>query len=148
MIVIVTVVMSLMMRICRCFTTDARDLNGQVEIMFRQAQSILGAQVPSVFLMRQSHRWKPFLHRTNLSLVDFANENARRRKESDPDIWRLENVDGGWVEGVLHMSSWRTLKLDRDAHYWHQGGKHFLQLDLEMSWVETDSFKSVDTSTL
>ena len=58
----VTVVMSLMTRICRCFTTDARDLNGQVEIMFRQhrmtiAQSILGVQVPSVFLMRQSHHW-------------------------------------------------------------------------------------------
>ena len=40
--------------------TDARDLNGQVEIMFHQhrmtiAQTILGVQVPSVFSMRQSH---------------------------------------------------------------------------------------------
>ena len=50
MIVIVTVVMSLMMRICPCFTTDTRDLNGLAKIMFHQhrvtiTQNILGGPV-------------------------------------------------------------------------------------------------------
>ena len=35
-----TVVMSLMMRICRCFTTDVCDLNGLMEIMYHQYRMI------------------------------------------------------------------------------------------------------------
>ena len=62
-------------------------------------------------------------------LVDFANENARRSKESDPDNnkgdWKMLTVDELKVYyGLAIMKD--IIKLDRDAHYWHQGGKHFL----------------------
>ena len=62
-------------------------------------------------------------------LVDFANENTRRRKESDPDNnkgdWKMLTVDELKVYyGLVIMKD--IIELDRDAHYWHQGGKHFL----------------------
>ena len=85
-------------------------------------------------------------------LVDFANENARRRKESDPDNnkgdWKILTVDELTAYyGLVIMKD--IIKLDRDAHYWHQGvNTSSSTLDLEMSWVETESFKSINTSTL
>ena len=62
-------------------------------------------------------------------LVDFANENARRRKESDPENnkgdWKMLMMDELKVYyGLVSMKD--IIKLDRDAHYWHQGSKHFL----------------------
>ena len=62
-------------------------------------------------------------------LVDFVNENARRRKESDPDNkkgdWKMLMVDElKAYYGLVIMKD--IIKLDRDAHYWHQGGEHFL----------------------
>ena len=62
-------------------------------------------------------------------LVDFANENARRRKESDPDNNKGDRkmlmVDELKVYyGLVIMKD--IIKLDRDAHCWHQGGNHFL----------------------
>ena len=62
-------------------------------------------------------------------LVDFANENARRRKESDPDNnqgdWKMLMVDELKAYYGLVITK-DIIKLDRDTHYWHQGGKHFL----------------------
>ena len=54
------------------------------------------------------------------NLVDFANENARRRKESDPDQnkgdWNTLTVDELKVYyGLAIMKD--IIKLDRDSHY-------------------------------
>ena len=62
-------------------------------------------------------------------LVDYANENAKRRKESDPDNnkgdWKMLTVDElKAYYGLVIMKD--IITLDRDAHCWHQGGKHFL----------------------
>ena len=63
-------------------------------------------------------------------LVDFANENARWRKESDPDNnkgdWKMLEVDELKAYCSLVIMKDTIIKLDRDAHYWHQGGKRFL----------------------
>ena len=53
-------------------------------------------------------------------------ENTRRRKESDTDNnkgdWKMLTVDELKVYyGLVIMKD--IIKLDRDAHYWHQAGK-------------------------
>ena len=145
-VVMVTVVMSLMMKICRCFTTDAHALNGQVQIMFHQHRvtiahkysrrsgpiCVLDASNTPLECCRLFYTEQIFW-----DLVDYANENAKRRKESDPDNWKMLTVDElKAYYGLVIMKD--IIKLDRDAHYWHQGvNTTSSTLDLEMSWVET-----------
>ena len=78
MTVIATVVMSLLMRIYFCFTTDTCDLNGLVEIVFHQhrvtiTQNILGGQVLSMFLM-------PLMTLQGVSTSSTQNKSSEIRK--------------------------------------------------------------------
>ena len=62
-------------------------------------------------------------------LVKYANENARQRIQREPEKnkgeWKALTVDELKVfYGLLIMKD--IIKLDRDHHYWHQGGDHFL----------------------
>ena len=63
------------------------------------------------------------------NLVQFANDNAADKRQREPDKnkgeWKpvtLAEIKAFY--GLLIMKD--ILRLDRDAHYWHVGAKHFL----------------------
>ena len=76
-------------------------------------------------------------------IVDFANENARRRNESDAN-----NNKGDWKMLMMdelivyygHVIVKDIIKLDRDAHCWHQGSKHFFLYTRSGNVMRRDRF--------
>jgi len=147
----VTVVMSLLMRIYLCFTTDTRDLNGLVEIMFHQhrvtiTQNILGGQVLSMFLMplmtlhgvsTSSTQSKSSKIRKSLQMR--MQEEERKATDNNKGDWKMLMVDELTVYyGLVIMKD--IIKLDRDAHYWYQRGKHFLLFTISGNVMSRDRF--------
>ena len=151
--------MSLLMRIYLCFTTDTRDLNGLVEIMFHQhrvtiTQNILGGQVLSMFLMPLMT-----LHGVSTSSTQSKSSKIRkslqmRMQEEERKATLTTTKETGkcwwWMnwQCTTALSSWRTSSNWTEMPTTGTKGvsTSSSSLYLEMSWVETDSFKSVDTS--